>query len=211
MLAWMPLRQYAQHFLHVTWLEDRQLLRDAHRLADIPGVMIHGRFDIQGPPDVPWLLHQAWPGSELHLVGTGHQGGDEMTEHMMTALNRFAWTQRFGGAGLLRRAGIADQGSQAVRAQRRAKCRTALAAARSCLPGPARRLGQHCDRIPRAGYRPGPARHRRDHPRTSTLARPGRRRTRARPWPLRRRTCTLRHDLRRPARPPATPSAAGAA
>jgi hypothetical protein len=41
-------------------------------------------------PDVPWLLHRAWPGSELHLVRTGHQGGDEMTERMMAALTRFA-------------------------------------------------------------------------------------------------------------------------
>ena len=54
--------------------------------------MVHGRFDIQGPPDVPWLLHRAWPGSELHLVRTGHQGGEEMTEHMLTALTRFART-----------------------------------------------------------------------------------------------------------------------
>jgi proline iminopeptidase len=55
-------------------------------------VLIHGRFDIGSPPDVPWLLHRAWPGSDLHLVRTGHQGGTEMTEHMMTALNRFART-----------------------------------------------------------------------------------------------------------------------
>jgi hypothetical protein len=33
-----------------------------------------------------------WPGSELHLIRTGHRGGDQMTEHMMTALNRFAQT-----------------------------------------------------------------------------------------------------------------------
>jgi proline iminopeptidase len=55
-------------------------------------VLIHGRFDIGSPPDVPWLLHRAWPGSELYLVRTGHQGGDDMTERMMTALNRFART-----------------------------------------------------------------------------------------------------------------------
>ena len=60
------------------------------RLAGIPGVLIHGRLDLGGPPDVPWLLHQAWPHSELHLVRTGHQGGDEMTERMLAALNRFA-------------------------------------------------------------------------------------------------------------------------
>ena len=53
-------------------------------------MLIHGRLDLGGPPDVPWLLHRVWPGSELHLVRTGHQGGDEMTERNLTALNRFA-------------------------------------------------------------------------------------------------------------------------
>lgn len=85
-------RLCAHYFSHAAWLDDGQLLRDIGRLAAIPGVLIHGHFDIGGPPDVPWLLHQAWPGSELHLVRTGHQGGDEMTEHMMRALNRFART-----------------------------------------------------------------------------------------------------------------------
>jgi pimeloyl-ACP methyl ester carboxylesterase len=75
-----------------TWLEDGELLRGVPRLAGIRSVLIHGRFDIGSPPDVPWLLHRAWPGSDLHLVRTGHQGGTEMTEHMMTALNRFART-----------------------------------------------------------------------------------------------------------------------
>ena len=83
-------RLCAHYFSHAAWLEDGQLLRDAGRLAGIGGVLIHGRFDIGGPPDVPWLLHRAWPGSELHLVRTGHQGGDEMTELMLAALNRFA-------------------------------------------------------------------------------------------------------------------------
>jgi proline iminopeptidase len=83
-------RLCAHYFSHAAWLEDGQLLRDAGRLAGIPGVLIHGRFDIGGPPDVPWLLHRAWPGSELYLVRTGHQGGDEMTGRMLEALNRFA-------------------------------------------------------------------------------------------------------------------------
>jgi proline iminopeptidase len=76
-------RLCAHYFSHAAWLDDGQLLRDAGRLAGIPGVLIHGRFDIQGPPDMAWLLHRAWPGSELRLVRTGHQGGDEMTEVMM--------------------------------------------------------------------------------------------------------------------------------
>jgi proline iminopeptidase len=83
-------RLCAHYFSHAAWLEDGQLLRDAHRLAGIPSVLIHGRHDLGGPADVPWLLSQAWPGAELHFVGTGHAGGDEMTERMMEALDRFA-------------------------------------------------------------------------------------------------------------------------
>ena len=103
--GWTPSEQFAEprfrmifarlcahYFSHAAWLGDEQLLGDIGRLADIPAVLIHGRFDIQGPPEEAWLLHQAWPGSELHLVRTGHRGGDEMTERMLTALNRFALT-----------------------------------------------------------------------------------------------------------------------
>jgi proline iminopeptidase len=83
-------RLCAHYFSHAAWLPEDQLLREARRLAGIPCVMVHGRFDIQGPPEEAWLLHQAWPGSELRLVRTGHTGGDEMTAHLLTALNQFA-------------------------------------------------------------------------------------------------------------------------
>ncbi len=82
-------RLCAHYFSHAAWLQDGELLRNAGRLAGIPGALIHGRLDLGGPPDVPWMLHRAWPGSELYLVGTGHTGGDEMTERTMEALNRF--------------------------------------------------------------------------------------------------------------------------
>ena len=85
-------RLCAHYFSHAAWLADGQILREADRLAGIPGVMVHGRLDLGSPSDVPWLLQRAWPGSELHLVGTGHAGGDEMAEHMLGALERFART-----------------------------------------------------------------------------------------------------------------------
>jgi len=83
-------RLCAHYFAHAAWLEDGELLRNAGRLAGIPGVLIHGRFDIGGPPDVPWLLAQAWPDADLHLVRTGHGGGAEMSARMRAALDRFA-------------------------------------------------------------------------------------------------------------------------
>jgi proline iminopeptidase len=83
-------RLCTHYFSHGAWLEDGELLRNAGRLASIPGVLIHGRFDIGGPPHVPWLLARAWPDAELHLVRTGHTGGDEMNERMVEALACFS-------------------------------------------------------------------------------------------------------------------------
>ena len=82
-------RLCAHYFSHAAWLADGELLSNAGRLAGIPGVLIHGRLDIGGPPDVPWLLAKAWPGAQLHLVLSGHTGNDEMTQQMLAALDSF--------------------------------------------------------------------------------------------------------------------------
>jgi hypothetical protein len=37
-----------------------------------------------------WQLARAWPTAELHLVATGHAGGQEMTARTLEATNRFA-------------------------------------------------------------------------------------------------------------------------
>ena len=83
-------RLCAHYFSHAAWLEEGELLRNAGRLAGIPGVLIHGKLDLGSPADVPWLLSRAWPDAELRLVGTGHTGGVEMTEQMLGALDAFA-------------------------------------------------------------------------------------------------------------------------
>ena len=83
-------RIVSHYFYHQAWLADGQLLRDAHRLDGIPGVLVHGRLDIGSPTDVPWLLAQAWGGAELHLVAAGHAGGEDMLTCVLEATNRFA-------------------------------------------------------------------------------------------------------------------------
>lgn len=83
-------RLCAHYFSHAAWLEDGQILRDAGRLAGIPAVLVHGRLDLGGPADVPWLLARAWPDAELLFVGTGHGGGDEMTQRYLEATARFS-------------------------------------------------------------------------------------------------------------------------
>ena len=61
------------YFVHDAWLEEGQLLRDAHRLHRIPGVIVHGRYDMPCPARYAWALHKAWPEAEFHLIeGAGH-------------------------------------------------------------------------------------------------------------------------------------------
>ncbi|THD49266.1 MAG: prolyl aminopeptidase [Bradyrhizobium sp.] len=61
------------YFTHNCWLEEGQLLRDAHKLADIPGAIIQGRYDMPCPARYAYALHKAWPEAEFHLVeGAGH-------------------------------------------------------------------------------------------------------------------------------------------
>lgn len=83
-------RIVTHYFHHAAWLDDGELLRNAGRLSAIPAVLVHGRFDIGGPPDVAWNLARAWPSATLHLVRTGHVGGDEMMTRIIEATDRFA-------------------------------------------------------------------------------------------------------------------------
>jgi proline iminopeptidase len=81
----------SHYFAHGAWLEEGALLRDAGRLAGIPGVLIHGRHDLSGPLDTAWQLARAWPGAELVVVDdSGHTGSDAMGEEIYRALDRFA-------------------------------------------------------------------------------------------------------------------------
>jgi proline iminopeptidase len=91
-----PTRQLAvarvvtHYWGHGCFLDDGQLLRDAGRLAGIPGVMVHGRFDVSGPLDVAWRMHQAWPGSELVVLDDAGHGGSSMSAAVVAATDRFA-------------------------------------------------------------------------------------------------------------------------
>jgi len=84
-------RLVTHYWRHDGWLEDGVLLRDAHRLAAIPAVLVHGRLDVSSPLDVPWALAQAWPGSELVVIeDEGHGAGPETTRAVVAATDRFA-------------------------------------------------------------------------------------------------------------------------
>jgi proline iminopeptidase len=85
----------SHYFAHGAWLEEGRLIRDAGRLAGIPGVLIHGRLDMSGPLDTAWELARAWPGAELVVVDdSGHLGSAAMRTAMYGAFERFAQRAR---------------------------------------------------------------------------------------------------------------------
>lgn len=62
------------YFINGGFLEtDGQILRDMPRLSGIPGHIVQGRYDMICPPHTAHRLHEAWPGSELHMIAdAGH-------------------------------------------------------------------------------------------------------------------------------------------
>jgi proline iminopeptidase len=85
-------RIVTHYFSHQAWLEDGVLLRQAHRLARIPGVLIHGRLDLEAPLSTAWSLSRAWPGCELIVVdGAGHETTTPaMGAAILDAIDQFA-------------------------------------------------------------------------------------------------------------------------
>ncbi|WP_064687901.1 prolyl aminopeptidase [Rhodococcus qingshengii] len=72
------------------FLAPNQILDGMDRLAEIPAILVHGRYDISGPLDTAWAIHRRWPGSELVVLdGAGH-GGSGFNEAIVEALNSLA-------------------------------------------------------------------------------------------------------------------------
>ncbi|MCY3880147.1 MAG: prolyl aminopeptidase [Rhodobacteraceae bacterium] len=66
-------RLETHYFLNRGFLdEDGQILAGMHRIADIPGSIIHGRYDLVCPPESAWSLAKQWKRVELEFVLAGH-------------------------------------------------------------------------------------------------------------------------------------------
>ena len=74
----LALARIETHYMsNEMFLEPDQLLRDAQRLGDLPGIIVHGRYDVICPIDQAVALQQAWPVSRLQIVpDAGHAAGE---------------------------------------------------------------------------------------------------------------------------------------
>jgi len=80
------------YFVHGAFLAEGQLMANAHRLLDIPGVIVQGRYDTVTPPVTAWELHKAWPQAQLEIVrDAGHASNEPgILRGLITATNAFA-------------------------------------------------------------------------------------------------------------------------
>jgi proline iminopeptidase len=71
--------------------DDNHLLGNIDRIAHIPAVIVHGRYDIVCPVESAYELHNAWPKSELVIAAqSGHSALEpDITSHLVEATERF--------------------------------------------------------------------------------------------------------------------------
>ena len=87
----------AHYFVNRGFMDaDDQLLRDAHCLRNIRGVIVQGRYDIVCPMRSAWDLHRAWPQAQLRIVpDAGHSAMEVgITRELVGATDRFARSRR---------------------------------------------------------------------------------------------------------------------
>ncbi|MDX3896226.1 prolyl aminopeptidase [Pusillimonas sp.] len=80
------------YFVNQGFMEEGQLLRDAHKLHGIPGVIVQGRYDACTPMRTAWELHRAWPQAEFHVVDDAGHAFDEpgILAQLLAATDKFA-------------------------------------------------------------------------------------------------------------------------
>ena len=98
--GWQPSLRYADptfqqvfarlvthYWANGCFLDDAPILSRMDRIASIPAVLVHGRYDVSGPLDTAWDLHRAWPASRLVVCADDGHGGSAMVSAVIGALD----------------------------------------------------------------------------------------------------------------------------
>ena len=85
----------AHYFINKGFLEPDQLLKNAYKIAHLPGSIIHGRYDMICPLEQALALHKVWSNADFHIIpDSGHaaseagiqqalvQATDALVEHL---------------------------------------------------------------------------------------------------------------------------------
>ncbi len=65
------------YFINNSFLEDNQILNNIDKIAHIPAIIVHGRYDVVCPVDQAFALHAVWPQAELQIIpNAGHAASE---------------------------------------------------------------------------------------------------------------------------------------
>ncbi|APA83903.1 prolyl aminopeptidase [Francisella tularensis] len=80
------------YFKNKLFIEEAQLLKEADKIKDIPGVIVQGRYDMVCPAVSAWDLHKVWPIAELNIIAdAGHSISEPgILEALVRATDKFA-------------------------------------------------------------------------------------------------------------------------
>ena len=79
--CWTLARHEAHFMVNQCFLTDNQILNNCDKIAHIPTIIVHGRYDVVCPIDQAWLLHQRLPLAELWVSNTaGHTSAEPETK-----------------------------------------------------------------------------------------------------------------------------------
>ncbi len=92
-------RLEAHYFVNKAFLEPDQIIKNMDKIKDIPGIIIHGRYDMVCPLDNAVELYDRWPASELHIIrDAGHSSHEpSIVDALVKATDEMA--QKISGDG----------------------------------------------------------------------------------------------------------------
>ncbi|HCH31944.1 MAG TPA: prolyl aminopeptidase [Oceanospirillaceae bacterium] len=80
------------YFVNQCFIEPNQLLNNMHKISHIPGIIVHGRYDMICPAEQAFEVYELWPESQLHIVrDAGHsQQEPGIIDNLVKATREFA-------------------------------------------------------------------------------------------------------------------------
>lgn len=80
------------YFMHHSYLEANQLINNAYSLKEIPGYIVHGRYDVVCPMTQAYALHLAWPEADYYIApNSGHSASEpEIVSALIKATDELA-------------------------------------------------------------------------------------------------------------------------
>jgi proline iminopeptidase len=80
------------YFINQCFIRENQILDEVEALKGIPGIIVHGRYDMVCTLDNAFELHRHWPESDLHIIrDAGHVASEPgITDALIRATRRMA-------------------------------------------------------------------------------------------------------------------------